>query len=240
MRRKTEMGWTEDDVRWQIAMARYAPNDLYDHLERALTARAGEARHLCEIGCGVGSLTLRLARSVPKITAVDKNERPMLALFQSLLEGRIRNVNTVQMDFRRLTFEADAPDVTLLHADCLAFSELEYISKKSARLIVLLETSEAWPPCPGEASPGKARLNELLMRLAARRAQPECAAVGGRADQPVASRQDALAYCAQCAPKKSRRLLRGFVEANLLEAEGEEHGFVLPRKREYTLMDFHS
>lgn len=240
MKRKTEMGWTEEDVRWQLAMARYAPNDLYDHLERALTVRAGEARHLCEIGCGVGSLTLRLARSIPKITAVDKNERPMLVLFQSLLEERIRNVNTVQMDFRRLTFETDAPDVTLLHGDCLAFSEMEYIRRRSARLIVLLETSEAWPPCPGEESAGRARLNELLMRLAARHAHLECETVGGRADQPVASRQDALAFCAQCAPKKSRKLLRSFIEANLQAAEDAEYGFILPRKREYTLLDFHS
>ena len=240
MRKRSVKGWTQDDVRWQMDMAGYAGNDLYSRLEERLLPLLGDTRHLCEIGCGVGNLTLRLAGRLEKITAVDKSELPMQQLFQSLLDARLRNVDTVQMDFKKLIFADQPPDMTLLHADCLTPGDIEFVRKKSRRLILMLDTSHVWPPYPGELSAGEMKLKLILEQLAARHIHPRQIHVAGRADQPVVSRQDALAYCLQCAPKRSRKLLREFVEAHMTEAEGDDHFYILPRERIYTLLDLQS
>lgn len=237
MRKKTVKGWTQDDVRWQMDMAQYPGNDLYDRLEEVLMPLLADTEHLCEIGCGVGTLTLRLARMIPKITAVDKSELPMDQLFQGLLDARLRHVDTVQMDFRKLSFADNTPDTTLLHADCLTPGDLDYIRKKSCHLILMLDTSEAWPPCAEEISAGKMRLKLMEQQLEAKHIHPDRICVRGRADQPVAGRQDAIAYCMQCAPRRSRKSIRSFVEENMQSASGDEHFFVLPREREYTLLN---
>jgi len=61
-----------------------------------------EKPSVCDVGCGIGALTLQLAPSCSRITALDLNPKPVACLAETLSRENIQNVTALAGDFLTL------------------------------------------------------------------------------------------------------------------------------------------
>ncbi len=91
---------------------------VLDMVERTIFRMQPNAQSLCDIGCGAGNFSLRIARKLPKlnITLVDLS-RPMLDRAVQRLQAEKFNVaKTIQGDINEIRFDPSAFDVVVASA----------------------------------------------------------------------------------------------------------------------------
>lgn len=88
--------WTQEMVRFMQTAAERT--EYYPKLAQILAQRLIGARHICDAGCGIGSLSLELAKSFDLVTAVDRSPEAMAALRHSVWEKGILNIRCVETD----------------------------------------------------------------------------------------------------------------------------------------------
>ncbi len=100
--------WSAERIRFLVDASEYAPfNDLL--AERAC-AYLSPDMHVCDMGCGLGYLSLALAKRVRQVSAVDCSQAALAVLREKLLEGQVANVDV---------YNSDALTLPPLHCDAM-------------------------------------------------------------------------------------------------------------------------
>lgn len=76
--------------------------DYHQRLAEMLLPVFGKAKHICDAGCGLGDLSIALAPSVPRITAVEIKPQAAAFLRTHCTAKDIRNVEVLEGDIRLL------------------------------------------------------------------------------------------------------------------------------------------
>lgn len=109
--------WTPDKIRWYQDACNYSKNNRNQLLAEYILKDLRAQSTICDLGCGIGALSLSLAEhGAYQVMAVDQNKQALAYLKQTLQEKAIKNVTVIEGDYRTLAFET-LPDITVL---CMA------------------------------------------------------------------------------------------------------------------------
>ena len=109
--------WTEDKIRWyQDAMA-YPKNNRNECLVELILKELGKSPSICDLGCGVGSLSISLSRKAQRVIAIDSNRDALNALRNQIEQEGIDNIEVKEGDIKVLLPEGEMPDAAVL---CMA------------------------------------------------------------------------------------------------------------------------
>ena len=97
--------WTEDMVRFMQDASEYGA--YQKELCSWISLQIPETRHVCDAGCGLGFLSLRLAERFERVTAADISSQALEILRAQAQERSVSNLDIRQTDM--MTFAPDAP-----------------------------------------------------------------------------------------------------------------------------------
>jgi len=76
--KKKRTFWDRDTIRWMADAAECEP--YYAELARRIAPKIAAGSHVCDAGCGLGYLSLELAKSAAQVTAVDISAQALAVL----------------------------------------------------------------------------------------------------------------------------------------------------------------
>ncbi len=106
--------WSPEKINWYEDACRYSGNDRNQRLASAILDELPQSPHICDIGCGIGALSLEFLKKGAMVTAVDINRDALRHLQNSVKSGGYKNIKIIEGDFMEL-----APPSP--KADCVAF-----------------------------------------------------------------------------------------------------------------------
>ena len=109
--------WTDDKMRWYQEACDYPENDRNQILVELIIKELGKMHSICDIGCGIGTLSIALSKEAKHVIAIDQNSRALAALNDQIEQKGINNIEVMTGDYRRLLPKGDLPDAAVL---CMA------------------------------------------------------------------------------------------------------------------------
>lgn len=106
--------WSPEKIAWYADACEYSGNNRNKRLAEEILDELPQYPHVCDIGCGIGAVSLELAERASKITAVDINGAAVEYLRTTALHRGFVNIEIFEGDFREL-----APPSP--KADCAVF-----------------------------------------------------------------------------------------------------------------------
>ncbi len=88
--------WTQEMVDFMQAAA--DRTEYYPKLAQLLAEKLSDASHICDAGCGIGSLSLELAKYFDRVTAADRSPEAMAALRSSIEKRKVGNIDCLTAD----------------------------------------------------------------------------------------------------------------------------------------------
>lgn len=86
--------WTQTSIRFRMDAAAYTRYD--EEIARHIAPRLTEGAHLCDAGCGLGYLSLALAKCCGRVTAVDTSGAALAVLRGGIERLGVENVDVVE------------------------------------------------------------------------------------------------------------------------------------------------
>lgn len=88
--------WGSERVRFMMDACEYG--EYHHQLAQLLAPYLEGAAHVCDVGCGLGYLSLELAKFVPRVTAVEVDEGAISVLRENCAAREISNINVLCRD----------------------------------------------------------------------------------------------------------------------------------------------
>lgn len=92
--------WSADSIRWYEQAARC--HDYHLQLARRILERLPSGARVCDMGCGLGYLSLALSAGARSVLAVDCKAQALAVLRRNVRAAGIQNVEALEGDFERL------------------------------------------------------------------------------------------------------------------------------------------
>lgn len=92
--------WSGDSIRWYRNAADFG--DFYERLAEHVLSALPQAPKVCDVGCGIGALALRLAPRCGTLTAIDVMPRALEALACDAAAAGLTNIHTSLGDFKTM------------------------------------------------------------------------------------------------------------------------------------------
>ncbi len=108
--------WTPDKIRWYQDACEYPANNRNQLLADAIMKHLSKEVTICDLGCGIGGLSLVLSPKVHKVIAVDQNHHALECLKENMDQKQIHNIEVIEENYNTLKL-SPLPDVTIL---CMA------------------------------------------------------------------------------------------------------------------------
>ena len=228
--------WTDDMVR--LMRDACEQSSYYDELAEAIGRALGgvQTLHLCDAGCGLGYLSLALARRCRRVTAVERAPKALAVLSDNLQRRGVSNVELLRQDAWALPadmrFDAmifclfgrleDALQLASMHAQRAVIVKRSHPARRFA-----LDAEET---APDSAEPARALLRAKGLRYAEETLRLSL-------NQPFRSMDDARLFFRLYARRDAMADVdEASVRARLLPGSSPEFPFVLPAARDLTLL----
>lgn len=88
--------WSEDKIRFLKEAAEYT--GFYEKIADELMNVFTPSQHICDVGCGLGYLSLALSKRCREVTAVDISQETLDVLRQKMEEQHVENIHVVCED----------------------------------------------------------------------------------------------------------------------------------------------
>ena len=105
--------WTPDKIRWYQDACEYPWNNRNQLLADAIMKHLSKEVTICDLGCGIGGLSLVLSPKVHQVIAVDQNHHALECLRESIYKKQIHNIEVMEGNYKNLEL-SPLPDVTIL------------------------------------------------------------------------------------------------------------------------------
>ena len=106
--------WSPEKISWYADACQYSGNDRNQKLASAVFDALPQSPCICDIGCGIGALSLEMQKKAEMVTAVDINGDALRYLQNLVKCGGYKNIEVLEGDF----LELEPPS---RKADCLVF-----------------------------------------------------------------------------------------------------------------------
>ena len=222
--------WTEDMVRFMRDSDGYGTYraELLDWI----CAELVQAEHVCDAGCGLGFLALRLAERFPRVTAADLSEQALSNLRAMAAERRQENLEILQTDM--FSYTPDEPFDAMVFCLFGRMEEILRIAKRccSGRVVVIKKAfthhrfSMSHVPLRDETTdPAAQMLRERGIPFSLEKREFEMG-------QPLRSFDDAMRFFAVYSRDEPGLLTRESVEKRLILTQDKEFPLYLPQKKQ--------
>ncbi|MEG2083846.1 MAG: class I SAM-dependent methyltransferase, partial [Oscillospiraceae bacterium] len=94
--------WSPDKVRWYRDACEYSENDRNARIADAVMGQLPTFPSVCDIGCGIGCLSLELAKQASRMLALELNTYALSVLISQVNDDQITNIETMQGDVATL------------------------------------------------------------------------------------------------------------------------------------------
>lgn len=88
--------WNLDSIRFRIDAAEYTRYD--EHIASQILPRLNKHAYVCDAGCGLGYLSLALAKGCARVTAIDVNANALKILRENISRMGIQNIDVLEGD----------------------------------------------------------------------------------------------------------------------------------------------
>ncbi|MEG0292600.1 MAG: class I SAM-dependent methyltransferase [Anaerovoracaceae bacterium] len=93
--------WTNESIRWYERAANHS--NFYHKLAAQISPYLNKDDSLCDLGCGLGYLSIALSPYVNRITSIDIDSRPLKVLSQNIKSMKIKNINPCHQNAMELS-----------------------------------------------------------------------------------------------------------------------------------------
>jgi SAM-dependent methyltransferase len=227
--------WSPEKISWYADACRYSGNDRNRKLASAIIDALPQSPHICDIGCGIGALSLELMKKASLVTAVDINRYALQYLQASVKCGEYKNIEVVEGDFAELEPPTQKVDGLVF---CMVGGNNFLEQAKhwtNGKVIIINEVSRkcsfASTPRIGAKYDGgsnRSRLEEAGYIF-------EEAVIKTSFGQPFRNFEDAVSFVSCYDREGSRADIERMLLGQLEETDSEEFPLYLPTDKEYYL-----
>lgn len=213
--------WTADRIRWYLDASRCG--DFHQKLADVIEPHLLPGDRLCDLGCGLGQLDLRLAPMVSHITCVDIDESVLVHLERQARETGAANLAARCCDVAELDGRFDVVLMTFFgHPPRLMFDCMRRASRKLIRVV-------------HAHAGGAGRKRETVRDIAAALEEAGCVyqLTEGRFEfgQPLRSLEEARAFVLCNSPGLLPRQVDGYLRQRLEETGRADFPLYLPGEK---------
>lgn len=229
--------WTQEKINWYARACDWPENDCCRVLADAVLERLPEKPLICELGCGIGALSLRLAEKARFVTAVDINPIAIDHLRARVSVDNVRNVQPLKGDFSRLMPPAPYADgVVMCKVGRLAVQmdnamrwtrgKLFFITSADSRSCFHADGDRPLYPEPESLytflDQAEFHWEEIFLQI--------------RLDQPLESRDEAVRFLEAYNPSKALAELSAFLDERLISTDCGDYPYCLPCRKDYVMI----
>lgn len=221
--------WTQERIRWYLDAS--ARTDFHARLADYIRPYLRPEDHLCDLGCGLGQVSLALAGEVAKVTCVDVDPQVLAVVEKDAVSRGIGNLITCACGAAELQ---ESFDVGLMVYFGTPFSLMEACLHKARRILIRVMDQ------PGRDRPLQSRPRETPTEV--------CRALGERGyaverlqatlafHQPLRSRAEGAAFLACSYPQVTPQEIQAVLEERLEETGEPEFPYRLPKTRRLEIL----
>lgn len=221
--------WTQERIRWYLDAS--ARTDFHARLADYIRPYLRPEDHLCDLGCGLGRVSLALAGEVAKVTCVDVDPQVLAVVEKDAVSRGIGNLITCACGAAELQ---ESFDVGLMVYFGTPFSLMEACLGKARRILLRVMDQ------PGRDRPLQSRSRETPAEV--------CRALGERGyaverlqatlafHQPLRSRAEGAAFLACSYPQATPQEIQAVLEERLEETGEPEFPYRLPKTRRLEIL----
>ena len=229
------LDWSPEKIRWYADACEYSGNDRNKKLAEAILDVLPAYPHVCDIGCGIGAVSLALAEKASKVTAVDINGDAVEFLHKSALLRGFSNIETFVGDFRELQPPFPKADCAVL---CMLGGK-GYIEEAklwaNGKLVVVTNPSD----CHSFSTRPKIREKQNVEKLRAYLLENGYnfteRVISTATGQPFRSLEDAVHFISSYDNKKKRQDIIKMLNERLEETGRNDFPLYLPNNKDYLI-----
>ena len=117
--------WSADKIRWYCDASVYHRNDRTQKIAAALLGELPEKPRVCDVGCGVGFLSLELAKGAREVLSLELNENALAVLQREIQNRGVTNITPLRADFDEQSPVGEPFDGMVL---CMFGGMFEYVA----------------------------------------------------------------------------------------------------------------
>ena len=227
--------WSPEKIAWYADACEYSGNDRNRKLAEAIVEVLPMHPNICDIGCGIGAVSLELARYASKVTAIDINSDAVEYLRSTALCKGFDNIETCVGDFRELTPPSPKADCAVL---CMIGGN-GYIEEAKLwadkKIVVITNPSEkhsfsSKPKIRERQNVGK--LRDYLLENNYKFSEKVVSTSNG---QPFRSYEDAVSFISGYDVGKSRPEIEKTLNERLEKTGRTDFPLYLPNNKDYLI-----
>lgn len=130
--------WTEEKIRWYQQAETYPGNNRNQVLADIIFREMESPFSICDLGCGIGGLSIALSQKAEKVMAVDQN-RDVISVLKDRIENKsLSNIEVRQGDYKKLLPQEERLDAAVI---CMAGNlekDVPYVLEWARKKIFLI------------------------------------------------------------------------------------------------------
>lgn len=227
--------WDEKSIKWYENAVDYRSfhSDVAEMVLAALPAGAS----ICDIGCGIGALTLHLAPRCSRVLAMDLNSTAISVLERRVKAANLHNVTAITADFDTTAVPAEKYDAAVF---CLAGgvpSFLERAGLWAKRLFFIENATDSRSFSSVGSRTKEIYYSEDINYLKTLGIPFQYQFFSAPFGQVFTSREDAEAFMRHYNKDEGEEDIRCFLDNHLLPLDHPEYSLFLPNEKPLLMID---
>lgn len=210
--------WTKQKIDWYQQAANYTK--YYQEIFNDIQPFIHSTDHVCDLGCGLGDLSLKLASIAHKVTAIDISEDALHVLKEKMIEKQLSNIEVIQSDWAniKLVPQWDVVVVSFFKQNYADFIKLLKMCRKKVIVVSTNGSDKDFLPRQDEHR-NRGKIKELRGLFDHHQLNYQCMERTLQFGQPLASVDDARAYIQQYVPDCEQTVMEAHLKEHLKEIE---------------------
>ncbi len=229
------LDWSTEKIAWYADACEYSGNDRNQKLAEAILEVLPPRPHVCDIGCGIGAVSLALAERAIKITAVDINDDAVNYLQKAALLRGYENIETFVGDFRELAPPSPKADCAVL---CMLGGK-GYIEETKlwadGKVVVITNPSDSHSFSSKPKIREKQNVEKLRCYLLENAYSFTERIVSTSNGQPLRNSEDAVRFISSYDSQKTRQDIIKMLNERLEETGRTDFPLYLPNNKDYLI-----
>lgn len=206
--------WTAEKIHWYQQAANYTK--YYEEIFREIKPFIDKTDHVCDLGCGLGDLTIELATIANKVTGIDISAEALAVLQQKITENNISNIETIESSWTDLSLIPQW-DVVVVSFFRQNFDDFIKLLKKARKRIIVVTTngSESTFLPKQKEHRNRGKIKSLKKAFDEVDLQYKCIERTLQFGQPLSSVNDARAYIKEYVPEVDEAVMEAHIDERL-------------------------
>lgn len=228
--------WSPEKRRWYADACEFEGNDRNKKLAAFVLDKLPTHPHVCDVGCGIGALSLELASAADKVTAIDVNSNALEFLRDRVLKRKIENINIVEGDFPELQPPCPKADGLVL---CMVGGGgfIETAKKwTDGKVVLISDNTRKRSFSTKPKNHDRPNVDSVLDTIKNAGYSAEQTVVEASFGQPFRTYEDAVSFMGCYNRSSSSDEIRDLLESKLVDTGMKDFPLYLPSRKEYLVL----